>query len=384
MRNIGIIDAELIYLKKHTFPNLASMKISGYHKSIGDKVSLLLDYSSLHEYDIVYISKVFTDTVVPEKVLSLENVKYGGTGFFYDKAEPLPYEVEHSFPDYDLYSQWVEEELKRGKKRSDLKYYLDYSIGFTTRGCFRQCGFCVNKNFKKVIGHSPLSEFLDVNRKYICLLDDNILGFKDWKKVFEDLNATGKKFEYRQGMDERTLTDEKCEVLLDSNYHGDYVFAFDSYDDKDLIISKLRMWNKHRSKRPLENRTMFYVLVGYDKDSKYDDEFWERDLKNTFERIKILMTYGCNIYIMRYFKYKESPYAGVYTNIARWCNQFNIYKRKSYREFCEMDQLNTKKIPCASMARLYEIQEKFPEIADRYYDLKFIKNKYEGEYHDLL
>jgi len=29
---IGIIDADLIGRKKHRFPNLASMKISAYHK----------------------------------------------------------------------------------------------------------------------------------------------------------------------------------------------------------------------------------------------------------------------------------------------------------------------------------------------------------------
>ena len=64
--------------------------------------------------------------------------------------------------------EWIKEKVKRGKKKSYFKYYTDYSIGFTTRGCFRQCEFCVNKNEKKVYPHSPLSEFVDDKRKKIC------------------------------------------------------------------------------------------------------------------------------------------------------------------------------------------------------------------------
>ena len=48
-----------------------------------------------------------------------------GTGFFYDKAESLSYEIEHSMPDYDLYSDWVKNMLDNVGKREDYKYYLD-------------------------------------------------------------------------------------------------------------------------------------------------------------------------------------------------------------------------------------------------------------------
>ena len=80
---IGIIDAEIIGKTKHRFPNLCSMKLSSYHKSRGDSVELLLSYKYLWRYDKVYISKVFTKTPVPEEVLTLENVEYGGGIFPY-------------------------------------------------------------------------------------------------------------------------------------------------------------------------------------------------------------------------------------------------------------------------------------------------------------
>ena len=63
---IGIIDADLLGRDKHRFPNLACEKISGYWKEQGAEVLLLADYNHFDDYDHVYISKVFTDTPVPE------------------------------------------------------------------------------------------------------------------------------------------------------------------------------------------------------------------------------------------------------------------------------------------------------------------------------
>lgn len=138
------------------------------------------------------MSKVFTDTYVPENLLNMSNVEYGGTGFFYDKAPKLPNEIEHHMPDYDLYNIWVNERLNNGGKRTEFRYYLDYSIGFMTRGCFRQCEFCVNRNYKKSYINSPLFEFYNPNRKKICLLDDNFLSHPSWKQMLLSLQETKK------------------------------------------------------------------------------------------------------------------------------------------------------------------------------------------------
>lgn len=48
---IGIIDADLLGRKKHRFPNLACMKISGYHKEKGDEDSPFRGmYINLHRW----------------------------------------------------------------------------------------------------------------------------------------------------------------------------------------------------------------------------------------------------------------------------------------------------------------------------------------------
>ena len=186
---IGIIDADLISRKRHRFPNLACMKISGYWKEQGYMVNLLLSYDEIENYDKVYISKVFTDTLVPEGVTELSWVEYGGTGFYFDKAPNLPEEIEHHFPDYHLYDDFVNEKIAAGGKRGEFKEFLDYSIGFVTRGCFRKCGFCVNKKYDRVFAHSPLSEFYDPTRPKICLLDDNFFGYPKWREILEDLHG---------------------------------------------------------------------------------------------------------------------------------------------------------------------------------------------------
>ena len=335
---IAIIDADLLGRKKHRFPNLACMKISGYCKDQGESVSLITEYTQdLKKYDKIFLSKVFTDTVVPEWVTNLPNIKCGGTGFFYDKAPALPYEIEHHMPDYHLYDDWVNEKLNSGGKRKDYAYYLDYSIGFMTRGCFRQCQFCVNKNYTRVLKHSSLSEFLDESRPKICLLDDNFLGSPDWKAMLTELQKTGKKFQFKQGLDERILTDEKCELLFRSKYDGDFIFAFDNIEDRETIEKKAKLI-RHHCKNKGQN-IKFYVLCGFDRNNKYDIDFWSKDIDDLFERIFILAKYNFKPYIMRYEKYKESPYYGTYVNIACWCNQPNFFYNFSYTEFCKKDDL---------------------------------------------
>lgn len=186
--NVGILDADLLRKKPHRFPNLASMKISGYLKEQGHNVKLITKYIKDTSIDKIYCSKVFSETEIPDLRQYFDcDIKYGGSGFYYDKAIPLPYEIEHHMPDYHLYDDFVKQQLNKGVSKVALKYYTDYSIGFTTRGCIRQCDFCINKNYTKVFLNSPIEEFLDPSRKKICLLDDNILAFSGWREVFKAL-----------------------------------------------------------------------------------------------------------------------------------------------------------------------------------------------------
>lgn len=349
---IGIIDAEIIGKSKHRFPNLACMKISNYYKLKGNEVKLLLSYDNISDYDKVFISKVFIKTEIPcepedkslkkedtiieyyknNEFLKLPNVEYGGTGFYYEKALKLPYEIEHCKPDYHLYDDWVNMCIASGAKEKEFTYYRDYSIGFLTRGCFRQCEFCVNKIYNRCESHSLLSEFIDESRPKLCFLDDNFFACSDWKEIISKVKSTSKRFQFKQGLDERLLTEEKVLEMNTWKYDGDFIFAFDNIEDKDIIINKLNMLYKTN---PNWNKQMkFYCFCGFDRNGKYDLSFWKKDLKDLFDRIFILSKYSCFPYVMRHENYKNSPFKDVYTYIASWCNQPSIFKSFSFSMYC--------------------------------------------------
>lgn len=373
MAKIGIIDADLIdHGTRH--PNLALMKIAGYYKDRDDEVVLI--YKSFDEakdasFDKLYMSCVFSFTKVPEEIKNLPNMKYGGTGFFEDGGENLEYPIEHHMPYYDLYKPYIEYEIKKGRKKNYFDDYLNYSIGFTSRGCFRKCAFCVNRKYDHPFRHSHVNEFLDKKRPYIYLWDDNILALPEWEEVIDELEGTGKAYQFRQGLDLRLMTDKKAFKLVNSHYHGDFIFAFDHIEDKQLIVDKVQLWKRYASKI-----CKMYVICGY-KSQDY------KDIADVFERIHTLMKYGSLPYVMRYEAYKNSEYREIYIQLARWCNQPQFFKKKSFREFCEANQAYKKNQNenCVAYQCMLDFEKEHKEIAKQYFDLKFEEeNLYKKQY----
>ena len=99
-------------------PNLALMKLSTYHKSIGNIVGL-----NIKNPDKVIISSPFSfnKQLIKEEISKYKcEIELGGYGINKNK---LSNEIEHIMPDYDLFN-------------------CDYNMGFTSRGCIRNCSFC--------------------------------------------------------------------------------------------------------------------------------------------------------------------------------------------------------------------------------------------------
>lgn len=83
------------------YPNLALMKLSAYHKAMGDFVEW---YTPFNHYDIVYLSKIFTFTPDYGQVIAnADHIVKGGTGYNVSKA--LPAEIDRLQPDYSLYKK---------------------------------------------------------------------------------------------------------------------------------------------------------------------------------------------------------------------------------------------------------------------------------------
>ena len=407
---VAIIDAEIVGKTRHRFPNLCAMKISAYHKQNGDAVELKTDYNDLDLFDLVYISKVFIKTIVPgepedqsgkdehtvidwysnNQFLHQSNIIYGGTGFFYDKAPPLQPEIEHIMPDYHLYDSWVEAAIKAGAKRSEFEYYLDYSIGYLSRKCFRGCYFCVNRNYKRVEAASPLHEFMDESRPKLCFLDDNFFGCPQWKELIRPVVESGKRFQFKQGLDERLLNEEKVLALSQWKYDHEVIFAFDNIEDRELIVSKL---NLIRSIAPNWKRELkFYVFCGCDKADRYDIGFFEKDIHDLFERIDILRSFGAKPYIMRYEKVYHTDFSSFYATVAAWCNQPSIFNSFSFRLFCQCrgmrrngyrtykrdieGYLRDIGIKGSEWRAMEEVERLFPHIAEQYFNI--IGERYKG------
>lgn len=415
--HIGMVDADLLD-NGTRHPNLAQMKMSAYCKTRGHHVKLLFGDFDIEEFDLLIISKVFTFNNLPTTIQnkmdqyeklsqanssivyeidSLEQINIkepvrcaiGGTGFFNDGGRNLDSEIEHIMPDYHLYDAYIDWRESLGHSRKDYDDYENYSIGFASRGCFRKCEFCVNKKYDHAFRHAPVSEFLDETRSKIYLWDDNVFAlYNGWEDIFEELKRTNKPFQFRQGLDMRLMNEKHAKVLSECKYYGDYIFAFDNIDEAIIIERKLDMWRLYCTKT-----TKLYVLCAfypYEKIKKWDEEnlhdpesiamrdeivekFELLDIIDTFERIRILMKYGCLPYIMRYDLYKLSEFKDIYIQLARWCNQPDFFKKKSFREFCEANQNYSKNSTemCASYQAMIDFESRHPDIADKYFDLKF-------------
>lgn len=398
---IGIIDADLLD-NGTRHPNLALLKISGYCKSLNHNVRLICSYDELltnyKRYNILILSKVFKFTDVPkgiQKLIDAGKIYIGGTGFFEINGPTLPDIVEHFMPDYHLYDEYIQLNSKLIGGKPDAKWsdYLNFSIGFTTRGCIRQCGFCVNRLLKRVVEWSPVSEFYDKTRSKIYLWDDNIMAAppRVFNKVINDLKKTGVPFQFRQGLDIRLMTKNKAELLSQVKYYGDYIFAFDHYKMDDPFekrqvedtIKGLQIWRAHCTKS-----TKLYVLVAY-------DSIDEKDIEGAFYRIRILMEYGCIPYIMRFENYIHSKYKDMYIQLARWCNQPSFFKKMSFRQYCIRNEefhqglnkihndgiyRNVLEFPngfkrknsfCSCYKAMLDFEKEYPEIAKAYFDLRF-------------
>ena len=404
---VGIIDADLLD-NGTRHPNLALLKISGFCKELGHDVRLICSYSELNlelpyfmneqDFDTLVLSRVFKFTTLPRSIhemIAAGYIYWGGTGFDEINGPTLPDEVEHHMPDYHLYDELIE--LRTGgddkEKKRRWDDYLSYSIGFTTRGCIRHCGFCVNRLLNRVVPWSPVEEFLDQSRKSIYLWDDNIMAAppKVFKQVMESLQKTGLPFQFRQGMDIRLMTDEKAELLNSVKYHGDYIFAFDHYrmdipkerKEVEQTLRGLEVWRRHCQKS-----TKLYVLVAYDG---LDVE----DIEGTFFRIQKLMEFGCLPYIMRFEDYKKSRFKTLYTQLARWCNQPGFFKKMSFRQYCVRNEeyhqgiqkphkggryskelkfpkrFKPKENFCACYQAMVDFEVEYPDIVEKYFDLRF-------------
>ena len=184
----------LVSVDSHNFPNLCLMKLSAYHKAQGDMVEW---WQPAGWYDVVYKSRVFTDTYSQDNIYIANAgiVIKGGTG--YGPGPDLPDVVEHSYPDYSIYPQ-----------------FSGTAYGFLTRGCPRACGFCLvsGKEGRRSHQVADLGEFWN-GQKEIKLLDANLLACPNHERLLLQLAESRAWVDFSQGLDIRLTTPDNVALL---------------------------------------------------------------------------------------------------------------------------------------------------------------------------
>lgn len=301
---IGLIDVD-----GHNFPNLPLMKLSAWHKRQGDAVEWYEPLFSGH-MDIVYMSKVFSFTPDYQYNINADKIIKGGSGYAietidgkerYNKAidRDLQTEIEHEYPDYSIYPKLCD----------------NTAFGFLSRGCPRGCEFChvKNKEGRRARQVADLTEFWKGQRN-ITILDPNIIACENWEDLLQQLIDSKAKIDINQGIDARIMTPEKAEMikrLRVENVH----FAWDRYEDKNLIIPKLKEFKEITGWGA--RKTGVYVLTNFDTTIAQD-----------LERVYTLRDLNYDPYVMIYKK-ETTKRGDEVRRLQRWVNNKRIFKTVS-------------------------------------------------------
>ena len=321
---IGLIDVDNFHKKSPKFPNIALMKISAWHKERGDDVEWWFGFN---HYDRVYISKVFDETYTQDILLCInsDEIVKGGTGYvlrdeedilrifhggkWVEVTEPeqmvygnvrytefLPYDVEHSYPDYSLYPELTK----------------NTAYGFLTRGCPKGCHFCIvaGKEGRKTVKVADLSEWWN-GQKNIVLCDPNTLAYRGHLELLQQLSDSKAWVDMNQGVDCRRLTPTNIEALNSikiKNIH----FAWDYMIESKAVLRGLALY-RDMAKRKTKSGAWgtVYTLTNYDT-----------TMEENLYRIYTLRDMGYDPYVMIYNK-PNAPHE--IRRLQRWCNNKIIF-----------------------------------------------------------
>lgn len=302
---VGLIDVD-----GHNFPNLALMRISAYHKSIGDTVEWW--QTDFEYYDKIYMSKIFSDQYSPDiqEPINCGEIIKGGTGYnislkngkeIFDKEnhKNLPPEIEKMFPDYGIYPQF------------------DFAVTMTSRGCPRGCSFChvAAKEGRCAVKVANVSDFWN-GQKEIRVLDPNITALKEYEKrdLMSQYISTKTVIDFTQGLDIRMINDADI-IDINKMKIRNIHFAWDNPEDD--LESKFDRYTKVANHKPHGSYGTVYCLTNYNS-----------TLEQDLYRIYTLRDMGYDPYVMVYNK-PNAP--RVIKRLQRWCNNKIIFK--SCRKF---------------------------------------------------
>lgn len=275
-------------------PNLALMKLSRMHRLRGDKVGF-----HIGEPDRVYVSCIFkknlSQALGVAKMYPGVETMFGGPAF--EVPNHLPVEAEHLMPDYNLYPE------------------MDFSLGYTQRGCPNNCPFCVVPKMEGAFReYASISEFQNDAFNNLVLYDNNFLASKLWREKLSYVESQGLKVCFNQGLDARLVDEERARWLVDAPSYNlsfenrTYYFAWDLMENSEAVIRGLQMMVDVGAK---PRSLMCYVLVGFNTTHQED-----------LYRFTKLREMRIDPFIMVYNNRRDDPWI---RHLGRWVNR-RVYK----------------------------------------------------------
>lgn len=287
----------MIDVDGHHFPNFALMKISAYHKALGDNVEWAMEGLFAKKYDKIYSSKIFTfSTDFDYSQIISNDVEKGGTG--YDIKKKLPDEIEKSvLMDYSLYPIYP------------------FSIQFFSRGCIRHCPFClVHDKEGDIYPTEPVA--LNPNGKWIEVLDNNFFANPQWHEAIDYLIKQKQPVNFH-GIDIRIMTEEQAFYLKKLKLKQNIHIAWDLPQiDLTEKLKEITKWIK-------PNNITCYILIGFNSTIQED-----------LRRLNTLKKIGIIPFVQPYRDFTNNRIPDQYElDIARWANRTELFKSMDFGDY---------------------------------------------------
>lgn len=249
-------------------PNLALMKLAHWHKARGDTVvvsrSIERDMFEPAHYDRVYGSAIFSFSQMRlmRFQMAWPGAIVGGTGTH--RTTTVEELIGETYEHYD-YHGWD----------------VDYSIGFTQRGCRLKCKFCVvpAKEGKPRSVNSIADIWRgDPHPRKLSLLDNDFFGNPEWRDRVRELRDGKFKVCLSQGINVRLIDDEAAAALASIEYRCTkfrerrLYTAWDNIGDEKVFFRGVDRLG--RAGVPSKH-LMAYMLIGFDPAETWD-RIWHR------------------------------------------------------------------------------------------------------------
>lgn len=282
-------------------PNLALMKISAWHKSQSDSVEW---YNPFDQYDIVYMSKIFSFT--PDYghwITNTKHIRKGGTG--YDIYSMLPEEMEYVTPDYSLYPS------------IDNKT----AFGFLTRGCPNKCKWCVVP--RKEGNIRPYMDIEDIavqGRTNIILMDNNVLACDYGLEQIQKIIDKKYRIDFNQAIDARLITEDIAKLLAKVRWINVIRLGCDTPKQIAECEKAMHLIDTHRGK-PMQY--LMYTMI-------------DKDINEAYHRLTYFRTNKRVRIVAQPFRDIDNPRQIIpqwQKDMATWSMRRELYKKCDFKDY---------------------------------------------------